>query len=482
MLLALAVWLLPGCMGRYFRDAGTPPAAAQSDLSALRWQEYWTGIIFNGDKVGFSRLAVRPAPEQPGRYEIESEASLLFQLLGFQKTVQLRSHDVVEADLTLVEFRYWHNLDGNVLEVQGEQHDGVLDTAIVTRGRSTKRQLRPAAPVYPASALTLLPTLRGLAPDREYRYQIYSGETQSLLDVHQKVEGYEQSELFPGKAFKVRTVASGHRVTTWIDAHGRPQFELALNGVLISVLETAAEAKRYLALAALNKRDTLVDYSRIRPDRPLQDPRSIRHLRLALIGAPQAPPPGPGQRCEAQPDRWLCELVAGAPEPGSPVEADTLYLGSSVTVPADTHTIRNAALGIVGKETDRRTQVDLILRWMQANIRRVPVDAFSAIDVLEQREAECQGHAYLYAALTRALGIPTRVVNGLVYSEAGEGFLYHSWAESYLGEAWYAVDPTLGQPLADATHLKLVEGESISDLLPLLDWVGKVRIDVLESG
>ena len=44
------------------------------------------------------------------------------------------------------------------------------------------------------------------------------------------------------------------------------------------------------------------------------------------------------------------------------------------------------------------------------------------------------------------------------------------------------VDPTFGQPVADATHLKLVEGESISDLLPLLDWVGKVRIDVLEPG
>ena len=42
------------------------------------------------------------------------------------------------------------------------------------------------------------------------------------------------------------------------------------------------------------------------------------------------------------------------------------------------------------------------------------------------------------------------------------------------------MDPTFGQPVADATHLMLVEGESISDLLPLLDWVGQVRIDVLQ--
>jgi transglutaminase-like putative cysteine protease len=479
VLLALLA-LLPGCMGRYFRDAGAPPAVVHADLGELRWQEYWTGIIFNGDKVGFSRLAVRPAPDQPGRYVIESEASLLFQLLGFRKTVQMHSHDVVEGDLTLVQFHYRHNLDGNALEVQGDQRNGVLHATIVNRGRSSEQQLHPAAPVYPASALTLLPVIRGLEVGREYRYQIYSGETQSLLDVHQKVAGYEESDLFPGKAYKVETVASGHTATTWIDVRGRPQFELALNGVIISVLETATEAKHYLALAALNKRDTLVDFSLVRPDHPLRNPRSLQRLRLSLAGAPQAPPEGPGQHCDAASERWVCDVVAGVPEPGSPVEAGALYLQSSVTVPADTQIIHKTALSIVGEEQNRRVQIDLILRWIQANIRRVPVDAFSAVDVLEQREAECQGHAYLYAALARSLGIPTRVVNGLVYSEATQGFLYHSWAESYLDDGWYAVDPTFGQPVADATHLKLIEGESISDLLPLLDWVGKVRIDVLE--
>jgi len=482
-LLLLALALLGGCASRYFRDAGPPPTEpVRTELAGLRWQEYWTGIIFNGDKVGFSRLAVHVAPDAPGHYVIESEASLLFRLLGFEKTVQMRSEDVVDADLTLVRFRYWHNLDGNALEVRGERHDGALRTTILTGGRSSERRLQPDGPVYPASALTLMPVIRGLAVGREYRYQIYSGETQSLLDVHQTVEGYEQSELFPGKAFKVRTVASGHRATTWIDAHGRPQLELALNGVIISALETPTEAKRYLALAALNKRDTLIDFSLVRPDRPLDRPRSIRRLRVSLAGAPQAPPDGPGQRCTAESGNWVCELLAGAVEPASAVEASARYLQSSVTVPADTRAIRDAVLRIVGTEQDPRKQIDMILQWIQANIRRMPVDVFSALDVLERREAECQGHAYLYAALARSLGIPTRVVNGLAHSEAADGFLYHSWAESYLDDGWHAVDPTFGQPVADATHLKLIEGESISDLLPLLDWVGKVRITVLEQG
>jgi transglutaminase-like putative cysteine protease len=105
---------------------------------------------------------------------------------------------------------------------------------------------------------------------------------------------------------------------------------------------------------------------------------------------------------------------------------------------------------------------------------------FSAVDVLQQRRAECQGHAYLYTALARAADVPTRMVNGLVYSEEFRGFLYHSWAESLVGDNWRAVDPTFGQAAADATHIKLVEGENLADLIPLTDWVGKVKIRVLD--
>ena len=86
--------------------------------------------------------------------------------------------------------------------------------------------------------------------------------------------------------------------------------------------------------------------------------------------------------------------------------------------------------------------------------------------------------ASLYTAFARALGIPTRVVNGLVYSERFQGFLYHAWAESFVDGRWQAVDPTFAQAQADATHIMVVEGESAADVLPLIEWVGKVRIRI----
>jgi transglutaminase-like putative cysteine protease len=99
--------------------------------------------------------------------------------------------------------------------------------------------------------------------------------------------------------------------------------------------------------------------------------------------------------------------------------------------------------------------------------------------VLRTREAECQGHAYLYAALARALGIPTRLANGIVYSEQFDGFLFHTWAESLVNGRWIAVDPTFGTVPADATHVKLIEGETLAQLVPLADWVGRLKVRVL---
>lgn len=58
---------------------------------------------------------------------------------------------------------------------------------------------------------------------------------------------------------------------------------------------------------------------------------------------------------------------------------------------------------------------------------------------------------------------------------AFQGFLYHTWAESLVNGQWVAIDPTFHQIPADATHIKLVEGENPSELLPLVNLIGKIN-------
>jgi transglutaminase superfamily protein len=482
-ILALVVLLLPvgGCTGMYFRDAGPAPVV-RHELAALPYSEYWTGIVFNGEKIGFAHFTLRKAGA--GNYEIHSEASFALRFLGIEKKINLRSRDLIQDDLTLVEFAYEYQIDGSELKVSGRREPTELVATIVTGGKPAPQRLPVEGKLYSSSVIILYPVLHGLEIGREHSYNVYNGELQAIAEVVQRVSAWQESDLFAGYAFKVETAMRGQRVTTWIGPDGRPVFELALHGAMISFLEDAGSATRYLALASLNKKEGLIEYSLVRPDRPITDPRSVSSLRVTLQGVDRAPPSDAAQRCNAVRQDFACEMKrAGDATPGdaaplSPTEAR--YLRSSVTVQSDDPSIRRLAAEIMGGSTTTEDRVARILRWLEHNVEKAPLDVFSALDVLQQRRAECQGHAYLYTALARAAGIPTRVVNGLVYSEELQGFLYHSWTESRIGTRWQAVDPTFGQLTADATHIKLVEGENLAELMPLTDWVGKVKIRVLE--
>jgi transglutaminase-like putative cysteine protease len=482
-LLGAILLALGGCAGMYFHDAGPPPLI-RHQVEKLPFTEYWTGIVFNGEKIGFTHFTIgKDAGTE--NYEIRSEASILLRFLGIEKKIQLKSRDVVGSDLTMVDFAYEYNIDGSELRLTGRRAGGELAATIVSGGKPHEQRLPMEGKIYPSSVIVLYPVIHGLEIGREHSYRVYNGEIQAVAEVTQRITGYEWSDLFLGNAFKVETAMAGQRVTTWIGPDGRPVFELAMHGTMISFLEDSESARRYLALASLNKNESLVEYSLVRPDHPIENPRAVSTLQVALSGMDRLPPSDAGQRCVAVQQEVKCEMrrTSGARKAGTeppPEQPRARYLEPSITVQSSDPSIRRLAEAILGGADSTEERIARILRWLEHNVEKAPLDVFSALDVLQQRKAECQGHAYLYSALARAGGIPTRVVNGLAYSEQFNGFLYHSWAESLVGANWQAVDPTFGQTVADATHIKLVEGEELADLLPILDWVGKVKIRVLD--
>src|SRR3972149_12171531 len=101
MLLAAAVFLASGCPGRFFRDAGPPPLPPRYTLATLPYKEIWTGVIFNGAKIGFSHFRVEPAAEL---HRLRSEATMRLRFLGFDKSIRLRAEDWVRDDPSLESF------------------------------------------------------------------------------------------------------------------------------------------------------------------------------------------------------------------------------------------------------------------------------------------------------------------------------------------------------------------------------------------
>jgi hypothetical protein len=472
----LLLVFLAGCAGQadYFRDAGPPPTVEPLALAAWPHPEVWTGVVFNGDKIGFSHSTLRRAGEG---YELQSDASLRLRFLGIDKRVGLHGVDRVRADLTLESFTYEHEIDGSVLKVAGESDGRVLRFTVDAAGSRETRSIPLDGPLYASSTLNMLPSFRGLVVGRATRDRVFHSESQSIEEVEQEVLGYQSSPLFEGRAFKVATRLLGLETTTWISADGRPLFELALQGVMISALEEETAARRYLVEASLNKNDSILDFSLLRTSE-VSDPRAVAGMELRLEGVPPgfAVPSEGGQQCERDGPAVLCRIDTngklasdGSGGPGS-------YLKPTLAAPSTDGEIVELArkVGVGARSDDER--IRSILAWIDRNIAKEAIDVFTAVDVLRGGRAECQGHAYLYAALARALGMPTRIVNGLVYSADHRGFLYHTWNETWIaGRGWRPVDPTFAQARADATHVKLIEGETLAELAPLVGLVGRIR-------
>jgi len=480
----LMLLFLQGCAGMYFTDAGEPPATPRYNLDQWPYREYWTGIVFSGNKIGFSHLHIGKHETSPDTYLIRSEASLHFHFLTLDKKVKLLAEDWINPDLTLQRFRYDYDMDGNRMRLSGEVVKDELIVQIETAAGSEQRSYKPEVPLYPASIINLYPSYHGLEPGKEYRYTVFNGETQRLTAVNQRILGYETSELFDGAAFKVHTRMHGSDVTTWINLQAEPVLEISMNGIFIAGLENEWMAKRYLAYAALNKDETLLNFSLIRTNRTLELPRQAARLAIKLQGA-NAIKPFPSdarQQCMPAGKEILCRIAGSRlPIHSSTDTKPERYLGSTVAVPARHPRIRELAEKITADTGTDPEKVQAMLDWLDRHIEPEVVDVFSALDVLDGGKAECQGYSFLFASLARSIGIPTRVVNGIVYSEEYDGFLYHTWVESLLDGQWQAIDPTFGQLHADATHIKLVEGDNLADLAPLLNVVGRLSAEIIAA-
>jgi hypothetical protein len=106
-----------------------------------------------------------------------------------------------------------------------------------------------------------------------------------------------------------------------------------------------------------------------------------------------------------------------------------------------------------------------------------------ASDVLAAGQGDCTEHTVLLVALARALGIPARPVHGLVYARYGDGqdaLYWHAWVEVRSAGEWIHLDPTFGQPVADATHLALGSGTQV-DTVGLLGTLKVVGVEVRDG-
>jgi hypothetical protein len=114
----------------------------------------------------------------------------------------------------------------------------------------------------------------------------------------------------------------------------------------------------------------------------------------------------------------------------------------------------------------------------------------SASETAKTRTGDCSEHGVLLCALLRASGIPARVATGLIYVNGFAGqqgiFGWHMWTQALIDGKWVDLDATLREDF-HAAHIltatsSLSDGMGVADLASLLQLIGNLEIDVLETG
>ena len=131
------------------------------------------------------------------------------------------------------------------------------------------------------------------------------------------------------------------------------------------------------------------------------------------------------------------------------------YLGATEQVQSDHARIRSLANEMTRGVTTEFDAVQRLISWVVDHLSYVnPPRQYDAVYALESGKGNCQNYSHLSAALLRAAGIPTRIINGITMGrpfdvawqkgvmtfKMGQG--RHSWIEVWFPDlGWVPFDP-----------------------------------------
>jgi len=486
--------------------AASGASAATNELKGIEdlFGKDWYGLyLFGGQKVGYAMTELGPT-EYGGEkaYKLTLEQHMQFTMLGMKQELDIAELRIYGSDGAL---QYLH-VDapqpvGPPVQFLCEVVNGKFRVS-----RKTGQQEMTILIDIPNETLTDELAAAGMINENtkvgdSHESNIYEPilKMEETLRAKIVVTGMEDTVYngVPTRVFNVETTIldTGLVAASKVAANGELLEERA--GPLVMRLEDEALAKD-VGYAV----DVVVSGA-IMTARLIENPRRVTKMTVRIDGltdeelvinderqsysleVPDSQDPTSSETGASEPARLYLLTVKkdnldAVPPATVPMRAERFgsALKPSVFVQSGDERIVEQAKSIVGDEKNAVEAMKKLNRWVYRNLRKEFTASMSnALDTLERKEGDCTEHSVLFVALARAIGLPAREVGGVVYSEEG-GFFFHQWAEVYVGR-WVATDPTFGQPVADATHIKFTGGDILSQSR-IMNVMGRLKIEIVD--
>ncbi len=460
--------------------------------AAAAADDTWMSVLLDGRKIG----AMHTTRKVEGDRVITSQAmEVQLDRAGTRIALATSETDTESRDGRPLAFDSHTTISGTVNVLRGTlRDDGQFEVHTEIGGAKQTRVLAWPKGALLAEGLRLESLRAGLAAGTNYRELAFQPESLDAVEMESTVGASEPVELPGGTRDLTRIEQVIHlpgaqtSTVTWVDADLTVlKMAMPLMGYDLTMLacsKTCAQAPNQSSdilshammsapaglSAAELQTGVVLKLSATRPGVPLKladtdeqqattTERGVE-VRIAPLGVHDAPArEDQPTAADSQPNDWL---QSTAPE------------------------IVTLASRAVGKATQPREQMLNLEQFVRSYIRTkdLNVGYASALEVAKKPEGDCTEHAVLLAALGRAIGIPTRVVDGLAYTDHYAGaehvFVPHAWAQAFVDGHWQSFDAALHG--FDAGHIALSVGDGDPwRFFAGFDTLGRIRVDSVEA-
>lgn len=465
----------------------------------------WMALYMMDSKVGYGRQKLVEQTRGETTVIVSTEKTVM-RIKRMGVTMEISEHSRVEesAGGRLISFRSKTKQSIMASAVKGTVEG---DTIVIERfsgGRRTGVKKIPYDPkMMTPCAFDRLIRKDGIQKGEKHAGKVFvPSMPDEPVDLAVTVLDKEETDVLGQKRLLWHTTAAmtvkGMPIETeqWVSDDGIPWKIRIMNGLVCGY-----KVPEKVAVKKGNIKDVFKT-SLVVPDRPIPNARKARDLRYRLT-LPAGKtfsdfPAGAGQEVLANRGNVLevrVRTVAVEKSLDRPVPAKDMkqYLASTPFLQVDDPAVSRTAATAVGDEKNALKAARRLEKWVHRNIskKHLGLGFATAAEVVKNLEGDCSEHSVLLAALCRAVGIPSRVVGGLIYADAlaagnGKGaFGMHMWTEVYVG-CWVPLDATIGAGYCDAAHIAVAKSslESESDmvhLLPLATYMGTLNIEVIDG-
>lgn len=462
---------------RHYVPHGINLTFSKATMPKELYEEHWMGVYFNGEKIGY---AYRKITESNDGYRVYEILKARLRMMGVEKDMHTTMDAHIDDQFRLLSFLFSLRSDINT-EIEGKVEGEKLHVSIHAGGLTSTQTILLKEPPHINLSIVQNILRNGLKSGDKVSIPVIDPATLGQDNMELEVMG-KDSIMSMGKmqdAYKIKGVFKGIETFTWITEKGDVLREESPMGFTL-VKETKENATQPNKPSVdLIAQVAIPFYMRL--------PADTMYLKVRLSGPDFKGLELDGGRQTLKGDileitRESLESRATKNPPAPPFSKGGRggldeYLKETMFIQSKNPAIVSLTKDIIGDEKDKLKRTRLIYEWVYKNIKKVPIISLPmATEVLRTRQGDCNEHTTLFTALARAAGIPSRVATGLTYKDGF--FYYHAWPEVYLNE-WVAIDPTLGQFPADASHIRLLTGD-IDKQLQILAIIGKLKIEGIE--